>query len=214
MEDSPRPILHSLYHSGSAFDIFYMLVVLVFNIFVRFFLACIPYAMLTFIVLRIVKRIDHYYKPKHLWARTMQKGYEVRKNKLDGQKEWELLSSEYEKLYLDEYPKGIPVENSFIKFATSKHIKYIDPEEGENKANHFYIQHFRIPSVENFNLSITRLLQIAYNAGQFKAELELCPESYEPEFVEFYRLHKLNEITTYIDYDLATELLSSDGTLD
>jgi len=63
-----------------------------------------------------------------------------------------------------------------------------------NEANHFIIQCLRIPFKNKF--TVRRLMQVAYNIGQFKADLS----QYEQKYIdEFYAL-KLDQMETYFNW--------------
>jgi len=63
--------------------------------------------------------------------------------------------------------------------------------------HHFFIQHFRIIIKENYKINVQKLMQIAFNIGQYKAHSELKPKDYEG-VTEFYKKNKLDKINTYI----------------
>jgi len=150
---------------------------------------------------------------KKLWKETLDYGYNVRRNNLDGLKSWQDVKSKYSNMYIDGYEKGISMKEYFSFIAKDKYIPGSDKEEHTKskfkigsdeldntvESHHFYIQHFRIPELEKYKLSVLKLLQIAYNAGQFKAESEKNNLSYKKDFVEFYKTNKLDKIDTFID---------------
>lgn len=155
-----------------------------------------------------------------LWTDTLSEGYLVRKNGLDGLKSWQPLKQKYSKMYINKYEDGIPIKEYFSFIAKDKYIVGSDKVDhrdstfklgkneltNEMESHHFYIQHFRIPYLESNKLSVLKLLQIAYNAGQFKAELEKNNSVYGVEFVDFYKNNKLDQISTYIDTHIANEI--------
>ena len=61
---------------------------------------------------------------------------------------------------------------------------------------HYLLQHGRI-IYKNPDGSVVRLLQIAYNIGQFKVEVRRKP--YTEEQMKYYRDNKLDDIWSYID---------------
>ena len=160
---------------------------------------------------------------QELWNKTMDYGYEVRKSKKDGLESWQPLKKEYANYFIKGYDEGIPVNESFNKIM--KKIKYqIGSDEKEHTdvmvsigketvdnldKNHFFVQHFRIPVLEKNKLpvleknklSVVKVLQIAYNAGQYKAEAE--KKNYPTTILEFYDENKLNDIETFIDPKIA-----------
>ena len=63
--------------------------------------------------------------------------------------------------------------------------------------HHFFLQHVRIPTL-NFNQGLLmRLMQIAYNAGQYSA----CTDHYSAELKKYYIDNKLDCLKTYISPD-------------
>lgn len=66
----------------------------------------------------------------------------------------------------------------------------------KKEINHFFIQHFRIPKLMNYEVSVLKLLQIAYNAGQFKAERE-NKKSYSKKILNFYDKYNLDKISAF-----------------
>lgn len=72
-----------------------------------------------------------------------------------------------------------------------------DEVTSEWEVHHFLIQHGRI--VKKNDASLLRLLQIAYNAGQFNASVS--SQTYTDEMRSFYRQNKLNNIESYVDLD-------------
>lgn len=66
-----------------------------------------------------------------------------------------------------------------------------DADGKMNEANHFIIQCLRIPFKNAFTQR--RLMQVAYNIGQFKA----CISEYEPEYVAMFYAMGLDKIETY-----------------
>lgn len=156
-----------------------------------------------------------------LWNTTLNIGYNVRKNKKDGLKAWQPLKSEYVN-YLVDGKKTLKINKNLdnlenliydigndITDHTDVKVK-IGSEILDNttEIHHFFIQHFRIPKMGNYELPIIKLLQIAYNAGQYKCEEE--KKSYSKTVVDFYNTHKLAEIITYIDADKAQLEISYD----
>ena len=63
------------------------------------------------------------------------------------------------------------------------------------ESEHFFIQHFRIPAMENYVLSEKKYAQIAYNAGQFLADRE--NGKYSQEIMDYYDLLCLGEWQTF-----------------
>ena len=133
-----------------------------------------------------------------LWEITIKYGYDTRKNKKDGLERWNY------------YKKLIPDCKIEWKDATSKIYNDlqrlgVNADDNETKSgmtheewerHHYLIQHGRI-IYNNPSASLIRLLQIAYNVGQFKVELE--KQIYPADQLQYYILNELNKVTTYIN---------------
>jgi hypothetical protein len=132
-----------------------------------------------------------------LWKDFINYGYRTRINKLDGLKRWneiKVLIPDIKLKWTDKSKKfydklvAIRVNNS----ESSEDAK-MDHTEWER--HHYLLQHGRIIK-NNHEGSLLRLLQIAYNCGQFKAESE--KKSYPKEQIELYIKEKMNELSTFI----------------
>lgn len=66
------------------------------------------------------------------------------------------------------------------------------------ESEHFFVQHFRIPILEGMSLSECKIAQIAYNAGQFKAERE--KGTYLQQVLDFYYHNKLGDFLTFVKF--------------
>lgn len=75
-------------------------------------------------------------------------------------------------------------------------FSYKVKDDKSNEHEHFIVQHFRIVLMCENNIPLVKLLQIAYNIGQF--EVEVLNGSYPAEVVKFYNENKMGKITTYI----------------
>ena len=141
-----------------------------------------------------------------IWARMIDIGYNVWKTKANGLASWQIHKEEYSR----HHNTKIPLRPEFIDFVkgldynvnTEDHSDVILNIEGFQLDNrieteHFFIQHFRIPIMENYGLSLVKIAQLAYNIGQARAVMEL-ENNYGPKLVEFYNKHKLDDITIYI----------------
>lgn len=69
--------------------------------------------------------------------------------------------------------------------------------DNQMEAGHFYIQHYRLLVTSNFELSPLKLMQVAYNIGQLKAQNKII--KYDDKLMEYYKLNKLNDVNTFID---------------
>ncbi len=71
--------------------------------------------------------------------------------------------------------------------------------DNQVESGHFFIQHYRILVTSNFELSPMKLMQVAYNIGQLKAQNKII--KYDDKLMEYYKLNKLNDVNTFIDID-------------
>jgi hypothetical protein len=150
-----------------------------------------------------------------LWNHVVEAGYNVRKSKCNGQNMWQPFKNLYSKYQVKDQAKII-VNNSIDDLI--KQINYVKNEDDSDHLNvnitvknllfenkieihHFIIQHFRIPLMEKNELSLVKLLQIAYNVGQAQSELE--NKTYDEHIIEFYNENKLNKLETFIDPNIA-----------
>jgi hypothetical protein len=151
-----------------------------------------------------------------LWNSIVEYGYNVRKiiiqtnNGINiGQKAWQLLkddfsnydfemdSIKYEKLDCINLLKGEYIKQDSDKDHELVQIKINDMTLNNTKEiDHFFIQHFRIAITVNNKLSVQKLMQIAYNVGQFKASRE--NNMYNSELVQYYDKNELDKLKTYI----------------
>ena len=69
--------------------------------------------------------------------------------------------------------------------------------DNQVESEHFFIQHYRILVTSNFELSPIKLMQVAYNIGQLKAENNI--NKYDEKLMEYYKSNNLNNISTFIN---------------
>ena len=133
-----------------------------------------------------------------LWEEFTNVGYMIRKSDKDGNAGWESIKvliptlsvvwSEKSKTYFDKL-----VELG-VNGAETPEVATLSKSEWER--HHYLIQHGRIIK-RNPEGNLQRLLQIAYNAGQFKAELE--KDAYPIDQLKYYLVNDLNKVTSYIE---------------
>lgn len=139
-----------------------------------------------------------------LWAVFVNFGYKVRNGSLDGRAGWQLCKD----FLLDRFTQEVAI-NDQIKTLADQYYKPAGQDENESSFNyldvqlknevevhHFFIQHFRIPHIGNYKLTLLKLFQIAYNVGQFMAECE--KNSYEFCIRAFHQQHKLDQLSTFV----------------
>jgi hypothetical protein len=72
------------------------------------------------------------------------------------------------------------------------------------EVTHFFFQHGRIPFKNKESLTLVRLMQLAYNAGQLNAEKTNKYNTKERQ--KYYKSKKLNSYKTYIPTHIANRL--------
>lgn len=134
-----------------------------------------------------------------LWTMFIKYGYDVRSEHRDG---------------LDAWNKIKPLFPSFDIVWNSEAYNFYDElrkigtfgDDCDDKksilweALHFLLQHGRI--IHNNQMgSLLRLMQIAYNSGQFLSQRKSSPDSYTPEQLQYYDSHNLHSIYSFISPD-------------
>jgi hypothetical protein len=135
---------------------------------------------------------------KLLWNEMIQYGYNVRSKGKDGLVAWtnikvlipglKITWTEHSKTIYESL-LGLGVRTTDETYEASG----ITKEEWDR--DHFLIQHGRIIK-NNLDGTLVRLMQIAYNAGQFRAEKE--KNGYNPIKIKYYDDNKLDQLETYI----------------
>ena len=133
-----------------------------------------------------------------LWDMVTKYGYNIRKNSKDGLKGWEALKSIIPILSIEWSDKSKTFYKDLgdigVDLSESSEEAKMTKEQWER--HHYLLQHGRIIK-KNPDGDLRRLMQIAYNAGQFKCELE--KETYNLEQIRYYIINDLNKVTTYIN---------------
>ena len=106
-----------------------------------------------------------------MWSMSYEKGFSTRKDgSQDGKKNWDLIKESIEKKTSS--IKKVERDITFIKLVNEQTEVIMSSEHKDeqgnviNEKNHFMIQTIRIPNQIDF--SIIRLIQIAYNLGQYE----------------------------------------------
>lgn len=162
---------------------------------------------------------------KQFFTAFIELGYDVRSNKKNGLLTWQKYKNQLEPLTIEGYENGIPLNNNFPLLV--KKIHYNVEKNDENHENvtiklnlhkdnmelinlkqfelhnniethHFLVQHFRIPIMQKYKLSVQKILQIAYNIGQLKADFEKG-NIHDENIKFFYDENQLDKFVTYID---------------
>lgn len=143
-------------------------------------------------------------KIEELFEKIIGWGYNTRSKKLDGLKRWnimkDILSQSKVKGSWNQKVKEYFVEmRSTLKIQECKDEFKGTPEDiqREWEKHHFYLQHARIPTLNFSEPTLVRLMQIAYNAGQLRAEWN--NDFYNKDMRDFYGTNRLDNIHTYMN---------------
>jgi hypothetical protein len=134
----------------------------------------------------------------NLWEELINFGYNVRKNNKDVKLAWTEVKKILPEVQFEWTKKSEKFYNDLVDLGLTK----ADTPEAAGmiqsiwERQRFLLEHGRIILI-NPKGSLLRLLQIAYNAGLFKFELE--KQLYLPEQMRYYIVNELNKITTYVE---------------
>ena len=137
-------------------------------------------------------------------------GYNVRKAGLNGLTSWQPHKEKYLQFVLENGDSKIPLRQEFVDFVKKLNYQTTNKDhsdviltlddivlDNKTETDHFIIQHFRIPMMENYNLSIVKLAQLAYNIGQAGAVFGY-EDAYASSIEDFYSRNNLGDLMTYI----------------
>jgi len=130
-----------------------------------------------------------------LWEIIINYGYETRIKNKDGLERWNFIKKIFPDIKIIWTDSSKKIYDNLIKLGVIEEETGLSHEEWER--HHYLLQHGRIIH-NNPDGSLMRLMQIAYNIGQFRAEQE--KKNYPIKQLAYYRTNKLDQITTYIDY--------------
>jgi hypothetical protein len=125
---------------------------------------------------------------KTSWAPFKERLDKIERPTVLTQKMKQLLSEHY-KVEKDDFE-----HNNCTLTIDSISMKHFDKSDKLWESHHFLIQHFRIIAMCDDMIPINKLLQLAYNAGQFNADRK----KYDERVIAFYDANKLGDIGTYI----------------
>ena len=148
-----------------------------------------------------------------LWTETIAKGFQVRSLGLDGLAEWQPIKKEHADDCVVGMIDGILLKPNIPDLVNSGGCLRINEDkkdltdaqfildnlvlDNSDPKGHFLIQHFRIPIMCGARIHVVKLLQIAYNVGQFQAIRD--ENGYDDKINKFYDQHKLYDLHTYIE---------------
>ncbi len=148
---------------------------------------------------------------EQLWDKVFEYGLFVRKNKIDGLSAWNKIKTILQKYnknceWLPEAIKRYDeMKSKFNIVDNEKESSWSDEEKKEWEETHFFFQHSRIPHGTP-NANLLKLMQIAYNAGQFTAEKN--KKSYSKNKLDYYEEHHLNSYLSYVTPDSIQKMCS------
>ena len=138
-----------------------------------------------------------------MWEKAYTTGIKTRQTEgQDGKKNWDLIkeSIELNIAYVKHKIEEAEKQAEFIKLHNdmTEEIMQYEHKDGEgkviNEKNHFMIQSIRIPNEVQF--SIVRLIQIAYNLGQYEGigeNIDTLPRKNLNEFISDENIELLNK---------------------
>ena len=149
-----------------------------------------------------------------LWQTMIDVGYNVRKNGQNGLIAWQPYKNKYADYVFENGESKILLRQDFVDFVRQLNYQFADAVDHTDAVlivngdvldntmltHHFIVQHFRIPIIENNNLSVFKLAQLAYNVGQAKAVREL-EYVYSPTIMKFYSENNLDNFRTYVPHN-------------
>jgi hypothetical protein len=149
-----------------------------------------------------------------LWNSIIEYGFNVRKSGIDGLAAWNKLKDvikeykincEWLQIAIDRYTHmtesfGIK-DNNKEDLPKDKHAEW--------EVTHFFFQHTRIPHHNDKDCNFVRFMQIAYNAGQLKAEDK--SKYYKKEWREFYEHENLSSHISYLSQEHIEKINSELG---
>ncbi len=149
-----------------------------------------------------------------LWRNVRGYGNMVRSEELDGLEYWEILKKVLEpySMKIQWSATCLTFYNALITIGVIEEHDEKTMRQSEWERHHFLLQHGRIPFKNASNANLIKLLQIAYNDGQFKAEFDRG--EYSEEHVVYYQDHWLGDLTTYIDDNCIKQISIPDELID
>jgi hypothetical protein len=141
---------------------------------------------------------------RDLWNGIIEYGYRTRQGKLDGLERWNNIKKTIPNIKIEWTNKSKKIFDDLKAFGvdSSENAEEAGLEKNEWDRNHFLIQHGRIIK-NNPDGNLIRLFQIAYNAGQFRAENEKT--QYSADIRDYYVRNELNKLETYLDNEINIE---------
>ena len=130
-----------------------------------------------------------------LWNIIINYGYETRVKAKDGLERWNVIKKLFPEFALTWKDSSKKIYQDLLDLGVIEEETRLSHEEWER--HHYLLQHGRIIKY-NPEGSLVRLMQIAYNVGQFKAEQE--KKNYPVKQLTYYKKNNLDNLTTYIEH--------------
>jgi hypothetical protein len=135
---------------------------------------------------------------QELWISMIKFGERTREGNMNGLERWNLVKELIPNVKILWIKSAKKIYDDLIKLGVNNSEEWEESglSHTDWERQHYLLQHGRI-IYKNPDGSVVRLLQIAYNIGQFKVEVRRKP--YTEEQMKYYRDNKLDDIWSYID---------------
>lgn len=142
---------------------------------------------------------------QNLYDKMVEYGKYTRSNKISGLAQWNKVKPFLSKCgevceWKDDVKSYFVDMRSTLKIQECENeIKADDDKKRHDlwEKYHFYLQHSKIPTLNFTEGTLTRLMQIAYNAGQLEAEWN--DKIYTNELKKYYTENNLKNMDTYMN---------------
>lgn len=142
-----------------------------------------------------------------LFNEMIDYGFYIKSSKIDGLQAWRTKSNSFD----NDLKIGTWKHNRITKDSSLDTLEQIydyvyntlgmKGEESTDRANPFFEQHHfllqlaRLP--KNDKCTLKKILQIAYNIGQFMASVG--SDAYSQDAIKFYHINNLNKLESYVE---------------
>lgn len=133
-----------------------------------------------------------------LWHLIFYYGKYIRSKGKDGLESWNSIKNEIPDIKLSWKENAKRIYKDLRELGTTGDNN--DKKDEKWEEQHFLLQHGRI--IKNNEGNLMRLMQIAYNSGQF---CEANQKNYSEEQKQYYSEHNLNNMFTYLDEEIHTK---------
>ncbi len=135
----------------------------------------------------------------NIWRATIKYGHHVRSNNLNGLEQWNQLKAIIP-LNTCNFTWTDQSKSHYLKL---KHLDVLGDDDDDHNhpswiPHHFLLQHGRIIEKNPIG-NLQRLLQIAYNVGQYTAQLGIDVQYYTQDMLVQFMMDNYDCINTYIN---------------